>query len=230
MPVRHRNRHARKRFPVPAWRFREARLSCFLTVEACADLLRVSVRTVQNWESGAVRIPYAAFKLMRVLCGGKVLGSEWRGFSIRADKLHTPEGHTFQAGDLAWWSLLVRQARAFRDARRELRDLQDAAAASAVSAGPKASAAAGVVVADRVGASASAANVAGSAAPVDGHGRPAVRSGSTAAGATPAKRSPIDAAYQCRTFSPSRVGGKGSGAIDRGYGPGSNTGHKGVAP
>lgn len=111
VPLRHRNRLARKHFPVTAARFREARLSCFLTVEGCAELLRISVRTVQNWEAGTVRPPYAAYKLMRVLRGGKVLGPEWRGFTIRADRLNTPEGHTFHAGDLAWWSLLVRQAR-----------------------------------------------------------------------------------------------------------------------
>lgn len=114
VPLRHRNRRARKHFPVTAARFREARLSCFLTVEGCADLLRVSVRTVQNWEAGTVRPPYAAYKLMRVLRGGKMLGPEWRGFTVRADRLNTPEGHTFRSGDLAWWSLLVRQAREFR--------------------------------------------------------------------------------------------------------------------
>lgn len=122
--MRHPNRRARKKFPVTAERFREARLSCFLTVEGCAELLRVSVRTIQNWESGAARPPYAAYKLMRVLRGGKVLGPEWRGFTIRADRLNTPEGHTFEAGDLAWWSLLVRQAREFRHVRRALREAQ----------------------------------------------------------------------------------------------------------
>lgn len=121
MPVRHRNRRARKHFPVTAARFREARLSCFLTVEGCADLLRVSVRTVRNWESGTVRPPYAAYKLMRIMRGGKLLGPEWRGFTVRADRLNTPEGHAFHVGDLSWWSLLVRQAREFQRMMRERR-------------------------------------------------------------------------------------------------------------
>ena len=69
---------------------------------------------MRNWEAGKVRIPYAAFKLMRVLRGGKVLGAGWEGFRVRDRTLCTPEGHEFHAGDLAWWSLLVRQAREFR--------------------------------------------------------------------------------------------------------------------
>ena len=84
-------------------------------VPACADLLRVSERSIRGWESGATRIPYAAFKLLRLLRGGKVLGSQWRDFYIRGDRLVTPEGHTFHFGELAWHSLLVRQARMFRE-------------------------------------------------------------------------------------------------------------------
>lgn len=85
----------------------------------------MSVRTVQHWESGTTRIPYAAFKLMRVMRGGKLLGSDWHGFIIRGDKLITPEGHEFRSSDLAWWSLLVRRAREYGNARRQLRELQD---------------------------------------------------------------------------------------------------------
>lgn len=70
---------------------------------------------MRNWESGAVRIPYAAYKLMRVLKGGKILGPEWRDFYVWRGVLHTPEGHRFEAGELSWWSLLVRRARAFSD-------------------------------------------------------------------------------------------------------------------
>ena len=59
-------------------------------------------------------MPYAAYKLLRLLRGGKVLGAGWDHFYVRRDVLVTPEGHEFKAGDLAWWSLLVRQAREFR--------------------------------------------------------------------------------------------------------------------
>ncbi len=84
-------------------------------VPACADLLRVSERTIRGWESGSTRIPYAAYKLVRLLKGGKILGPQWRDFFIRGDLLVTPEGHTFHFGELAWHSLLIRQARMFRE-------------------------------------------------------------------------------------------------------------------
>jgi hypothetical protein len=98
-------------------------------VGACAQLLRVSERTIRGWESGQTRIPYAAFKLLRVLKGGRYLSHPiWKDFVIRGDTLITPEGHQFQAGELGWWSLLVRQARAFREV---LRDRDDKAGARA---------------------------------------------------------------------------------------------------
>jgi transcriptional regulator with XRE-family HTH domain len=104
-----------------AQRFRADRLDFGLTVQACAKLLRVSVRTVQNWESGTYRIPHAPYKLMRILRGGKYLGPEWRDYFVRGDTMTTPEGHNFRAGDLAWWSLLVRQAHEFQRIMRERR-------------------------------------------------------------------------------------------------------------
>ncbi|WP_228257910.1 VC1465 family Xer recombination activation factor [Pseudoxanthomonas winnipegensis] len=98
-------------------RFRVERLTLRLTIPACAELLRVSPRTVSNWEAGKVRIPYASYKLMRVLRGSKLLGPEWSGFSIRGSRLCTPEGRELHASDLAWWSLMVLQAQEYRHQR-----------------------------------------------------------------------------------------------------------------
>jgi DNA-binding transcriptional regulator YiaG len=111
----------RQHLPPTPWRFREARLSGGLGTLACADLLQVSERTIRNWEAGAVRIPYAAYRLLRVLRNGKVLGPDWRGFRVWHDTLVTPEGHRFHFSELAWWSLLVRQAREYQRIRRNLR-------------------------------------------------------------------------------------------------------------
>lgn len=132
--IRHPNRPVRQKFPIPAWRFREARMGFGLGVIECADLLRVSERTVRGWESGGTRIPYAAYKLMRLLKSGKVLGPEWRDFFVYRNVLITPEGHQFEAGDLAWWSLLVRRAKAFGELLRAGRGLS-APAAAQVAAG-----------------------------------------------------------------------------------------------
>jgi len=96
-------------------------------VVACAGLLRVSERTIRGWESGETRIPYAAYKLLRVLKGGRYLAHPlWKDFVIQGDVLVTPEGHRFQAGELGWWSLLVRQACAFREVLRDRRERDSA--------------------------------------------------------------------------------------------------------
>ena len=63
------------------------------------------LRTVRTWEAGTSRVPYAAYKLLRVMRGGKLLGTDWRGFHVWRDTLVTPEGHKFRASELAWWSL-----------------------------------------------------------------------------------------------------------------------------
>lgn len=130
-----------------ARRFLEARLRLRLTQAECADLLQITPRTLRYWEAGSVRIPHAAYRLLRVLCGGRYLDHPaWRSFTIREDVLVTPEGHEFPAADLAWWSLLVRQARQYRTARRQLRELQGVPSAP-VSNGASATVAAGAAVA-----------------------------------------------------------------------------------
>ncbi|MCA0299482.1 MAG: VC1465 family Xer recombination activation factor [Proteobacteria bacterium] len=98
-----------------ARKFLSARQQLGWTHQECAKVLRVTTRTLRYWEAAEVRIPYAAFKLMRVLASGRYLGDAWRNFFVRGDVLVSPEGHEFAAGDLAWWSLCTRQAEAFRE-------------------------------------------------------------------------------------------------------------------
>src|SRR3546814_19977263 len=96
---------------VTAFRFREMRLSCALSVAAAAKVLHVTERTVHNWESGASRVPYAAYKLLRLLRGGELPGAAWKGWRLHGDTMYSPEGHGFGDRDHAWWSLLVRRER-----------------------------------------------------------------------------------------------------------------------
>lgn len=60
---------------VTAFRFREMRFSCGLSVAIAAKVLHVTERTIHNWESGAARMPYAAYKLLRLLRGGELPGA-----------------------------------------------------------------------------------------------------------------------------------------------------------
>src|SRR5690606_1400010 len=99
-----------------AERFRRDRLSCWLTPAQAAKVLHVSERTLHNWESGATRVPYTAYKLMRVLRGCELpllAGPRepcWRGFYFQGGKLITPEGRSFVGSDFAWLALLVERA------------------------------------------------------------------------------------------------------------------------
>ena len=78
---------ALKPFPITAQRFAAARAGCFLTIEQTAKLLRVSIRTLHNWENGRVRIPYAAYKLIRILRGYELPGPAWKDYRLVGDTL-----------------------------------------------------------------------------------------------------------------------------------------------
>lgn len=103
-----------KPFPITAQRFAAARAGCFLTVEQAAKLLRVSERTLHNWEAGRVRIPYAAYKLIRILRGYELPGDAWKGYRLIGDTLWSPENLPFHAADARWWSLTVQMAHEYR--------------------------------------------------------------------------------------------------------------------
>lgn len=122
-----RPKNARIRRDSLAQRFREARLTSLMSQADAAKLLRVTERTVHNWEAGRVRVPYAAYKLMRILRGYELPGRTWRGWWLIGDRLITPEGRELRASDGAWWSLLVAQAHQFRQLLAERRAAQQAA-------------------------------------------------------------------------------------------------------
>ncbi|MBN8264972.1 MAG: hypothetical protein J0M21_09995 [Xanthomonadales bacterium] len=95
---------------VTSAQFRELREFTGKTREDVSDFLGVSVRTVGNWETGAARVPYAAYKLLRVVLKGDTLHPGWEAYRFVRGRLVTPEGHSFGQGDLAWLSLLVQRA------------------------------------------------------------------------------------------------------------------------
>ena len=59
-------------------------------------------------------MPYAAFKLMRILRGYELPGAAWKGYRLVGDTLWSPEGLAFRADEQRWWSLTVLMARQFR--------------------------------------------------------------------------------------------------------------------
>lgn len=76
--------------------------------------MRVSTRTLHNWEAGRVRIPYAAYKLIRILRGYELPGHAWKGYRLIGDTLWSPENLPFHAADARWWSLTVQMAHEYR--------------------------------------------------------------------------------------------------------------------
>lgn len=84
-----------------------------LDLEGCAKLLHVTERTLHNWQSGKHDIPYAAYRLLRLLNRMELPGDSWAGWCFHGGKLWSPEGRSFEGTDSSWWSLLVRRAACF---------------------------------------------------------------------------------------------------------------------
>lgn len=96
-------------------RFKYQLADAGLSPAEAAKLLHVTERTIRNWISGKVSVPYAAYKLVRVQRYFELPGDHWRGWHFAAGKLWSPEGHGFEPQDSNWWALLVRQARSFKN-------------------------------------------------------------------------------------------------------------------
>lgn len=115
-------RYRRKPFkPVSYAKLRETRILSGLSVEEVAQMLRVTCRTVRNWESGRVQVPYAAFKLLRIITGYELPSDAWRGWMFLGEVLWSPEGKNFTARDLDYLSLTFAMARQWRIDREEKR-------------------------------------------------------------------------------------------------------------
>ena len=85
-----------------------------LTPETAGKMLHVTPRTVRYWISGKTTIPYAAYRLLRILTGAELGCNGWEGWHMHSGKLWSPEGYGFLPRESNWWSLLVRQARSFK--------------------------------------------------------------------------------------------------------------------
>ncbi|ULU23789.1 VC1465 family Xer recombination activation factor [Dyella terrae] len=124
---------------VSAEGFRALRHSCFLSREACAKLLGVSVRTVRHWDAGRNRVPWSVVRLLRLRRRGDIgaLHDAWAGWVLneRTAELVSPNGYSFQPGKLEVWPILCEQARFWRDdfrRRSAVERLQGASPGAAV--------------------------------------------------------------------------------------------------
>lgn len=94
--------------------FVDLRRQSRLTRRAAAAALDVTPRTIQNWETGGARIPWMAFRMLRILTGAALPGAAWDCWTVRGDRLIAPNGRWFDAAYLEQFELVYSMARLWR--------------------------------------------------------------------------------------------------------------------
>jgi transcriptional regulator with XRE-family HTH domain len=109
--------------------FHLERRTAGLSQPEAARYLGVTVRTIRNWENGSHRIPYPAFRLLRMKAGGIVQVPGWDGWRFGRDgALFSPEGRSFQPWELQQLRLVFSMAEHFRQHQAGRREAADALA------------------------------------------------------------------------------------------------------
>jgi DNA-binding XRE family transcriptional regulator len=94
--------------------FADLRKASGLSRVEAAQALDVTPRTIQNWETGGARIPWMAYRMLRVLRGFALPGLAWDGWMLRGETLYSPNGRAFDAVWLMQVENVFAQARLFR--------------------------------------------------------------------------------------------------------------------
>jgi DNA-binding XRE family transcriptional regulator len=99
--------------------FSDLRKQSGLTRREAAVALDVTPRTIQNWETGGARIPWMAYRMLRILRGFGLPGVDWQGWTFHCGKLYAPNGRWFDANLLEQVERVYSMARLWRqDAAR----------------------------------------------------------------------------------------------------------------
>ena len=83
----------------------------FLTIPQAARALDVTTKTVLNWEQGKSRIPYAAYRVLKLKVGYVFDDEHFGDWFTRGNTLWSPEGRAFQPHELRYISHYFRMAR-----------------------------------------------------------------------------------------------------------------------
>lgn len=94
--------------------FADLRKASGLSRVEAAQALDVTPRTIQNWETGGARIPWMAYRLLRVLRGFALPGLAWEGWTLRGSTLYSPNGRGFDSVWLLHNEHVFAQAKLFR--------------------------------------------------------------------------------------------------------------------
>ena len=85
-----------------------------LSQSEAAAVLGVTAKTIQNWEQGVSRIPYSAYKLLRILRGYELPSKAWEGWTVVGDTLNAPNGRWFDVQSLNHLEQVFSMARLWR--------------------------------------------------------------------------------------------------------------------
>ena len=94
--------------------FRDLRKFSGLTRAEAAKALDVTPRTIQNWETGGARIPWMAFRMLRILRGYALPGHHWEDWTVCGRNLFSPDGRAFEAENLYYLQNTFAQAKLWR--------------------------------------------------------------------------------------------------------------------
>lgn len=90
------------------------RMTAGLTQHEACEYLGVTRRTLYNWENRRSRIPYSAFKLIRMRAKAIVHVEGWDGWRFARDgALVTPDGRSFHAWEIQNLQLVVSLSRRY---------------------------------------------------------------------------------------------------------------------
>lgn len=94
--------------------FADLRKQAGMTRREAAEALNVTPRTIQNWETGGARIPWMAYRMLRILRGYALPGVHWEGWTLRGRDLFSPAGRAFDSTWLLNMEHVFAQAKLWR--------------------------------------------------------------------------------------------------------------------
>lgn len=103
--------------------FHLMRRRAFLTTVEAAKLLDVTHKTLQNWEKGRSRIPYTAYRVLKIKVGYLFDDEHFKDWFVRDDTLWSPEGRGFKPHELRYIANYFWMARRWLAERRAAKDL-----------------------------------------------------------------------------------------------------------
>lgn len=129
MKSRFRNSNGKGRRWIDPQDFRDLRRQAGMTRRDAAEALDVTPRTIQNWETvpqrraggtgprpkRGTRIPWMAYRMLRILSGYALPGPDWEGWTVQGDTLYAPNGRHFVAGELVYLEQTFSMARLWRE-------------------------------------------------------------------------------------------------------------------